>query len=123
MTHLPRSLLRTCYKVEPGALKTAAGVPKFLSHSRGSCQQLGVHAMPSARSTAEISAWRRQVERGSSKSKEAMSMATKRSSKAVKSAKNRSKRIPSVKRLEGVRTLQMRAASVVECGSYTCPTH
>jgi hypothetical protein len=41
-----------------------------------------------------------------------MIMATKRSSKAQKSIKNRSKRVPSVKRLEGVRPLKM---SMVGC--------
>ena len=49
-------------------------------------------------------------------------MATKRSSKASKSSKNRAKRIPSVKRLEGVRPLAMKAAdSFVYCtGTCTC---
>lgn len=38
-------------------------------------------------------------------------MATKQSTKATKASKNRAKRIPSVKRLESVRTLSAVAAS------------
>ena len=49
-------------------------------------------------------------------------MATKRSSKASKSSKNRSKRVPSVKRLEGVRSLQMKAASLFPNCSAGCDT-
>jgi hypothetical protein len=37
---------------------------------------------------------------------EEMTMATKRTSKAMKAGKNRSKRVPSVKRLSAVRPLQ-----------------
>ena len=48
-------------------------------------------------------------------------MATKRTSKASKSSKNR-KRIPSVKRLEGVRSLQMKAASILPGCSAGCDT-
>jgi len=43
-------------------------------------------------------------------------MATKRSSKAVKSAKNRSKRIPSVKSLESVRPL-LRMGAMCRCSN------
>jgi len=52
-------------------------------------------------------------------------MATKRSSKASKSRKNRSKRIPSVKRLGPVRSLEVKAASLL-CNrepSWYCQTH
>lgn len=38
-------------------------------------------------------------------SKEAVTMATKRSTKAIKASKNRTKKIPSVKRLDSVRPL------------------
>ena len=48
-------------------------------------------------------------------------MATKRSSKASKSSKNR-KRIPSVKHLEGVRSLQLKAASLWPYCSSGCDT-
>ena len=49
-------------------------------------------------------------------------MATKRSSKASKSSKKRSKRIPSVKHLEGVRSLQLKAASLWPYCSSGCDT-
>jgi len=50
-------------------------------------------------------------------------MATNRSSKAKKATKNRSKRIPSVKRLEGVRPLKFEPMSGnVVCLSRKCPT-
>jgi len=49
-------------------------------------------------------------------------MATKRSSKAAKSTKNRSKRIPSVKRLEGVRALKPGTFSMVGCQTEGCAT-
>jgi len=49
-------------------------------------------------------------------------MQTKRSSKAGKASKNRAKRIPSVKRLNPVRTLKTIGGSMVNCGSDKCQT-
>jgi hypothetical protein len=39
-------------------------------------------------------------------------MATKRPIKAIKASKNRSKRVPSVKRLNGVRTLTVKTVAI-----------
>jgi hypothetical protein len=50
-------------------------------------------------------------------------MATQRSSEARKAAKNRPKRIPSVKRLNAVRPLKMGEMSMFNCGSKACPTN
>jgi hypothetical protein len=42
-------------------------------------------------------------------------MATKRSSKATRSSKNRSERIPSIKRLNAVRPLKAAPPSLINC--------